>query len=238
DYAYFALAMTHDIHKIREARFRGEAFGPPTFASRGLPGSTDLDQLFPERVTHKKVITTAASSPTSSVASSPDDQSSLKSEVDTGNGESAETDPLNEMSAGPSAGFGIASKTTNWYSNLCNRWISLLGVLVKVSVMLLIQWGYALATLISALLLYVYIGQAAPGGHPGVAAEFVFLRWLKNSFLTCIGRRPNDYAQVVVTPLHPGVEVTQAQLTQENQDFAARSRYHQSTQGQEMPEPQ
>ncbi|XP_066938133.1 solute carrier family 12 member 8 [Macrobrachium rosenbergii] len=239
DYAYFALAMTADLHRAREARFRGQAFGTPTFDSRGVGGSTDLDQLFPERVTHKKVITTAASSGTSSLVSSPDDHSSMKSDTDRSAkeddsiGSAAKADALPGPSLAPT---DITGKPTHWYSYLCNRWLSLLGVAVKLAMMICVHWAYGLVTLTTLLLLYVNIGRAAPGGSPGIATEFVFLRWLKNRFLTCIGQRPAEYDQVIVTPLHPGVEITANQLTEENEDFAARSRYHQSTPGQALPD--
>lgn len=55
-------------------------------------------------------------------------------------------------------------------------------------------------------------------------------------FLGHCRQRSAEYDQVVVTPLHPGVEVTANQLTEENEDFAARSRYHQSTPGQALPD--
>jgi potassium/chloride transporter 8 len=38
-----------------------------------------------------------------------------------------------------------------------------------------------------------------------------------------------EYEQIVVTPIHPGVEVTSAQLNEDNEDFAYRRRYHQSS---------
>lgn len=60
-------------------------------------------------------------------------------------------------------------------------------VAVKLAMMLCVHWAYGLATLIIMLLFYVYIGQAAPGGPPGIATEFVFLLWIKNKFLACIG---------------------------------------------------
>ncbi|XP_042861452.1 solute carrier family 12 member 8-like [Penaeus japonicus] len=241
DYAYFALAMTADLQRAREARFRGQTFGTPTFDSRGLGGNTDLDHLFPERVTHKKVITTAASSGTSSLVSSPDDHSSIKSDTEPSakeeesGGAGANEDLVPGMGV-PGDFLAITGKPTHWYSHLCNRWLSLIGVGVKVAMMVCVHWAYSLTTLLTMLLLYVYIGQAAPGGPPGIAMEFVFLRWLKNRFLACFGQRSAEYDQVVVTPLHPGVEVTANQLTEENEDFAARSRYHQSTPGQALPD--
>jgi potassium/chloride transporter 8 len=42
-------------------------------------------------------------------------------------------------------------------------------------------------------------------------------------------KRVQEYEQIVVILIHPGVEVTSAQLNEENQDFAYRRRYHQSS---------
>lgn len=63
----------------------------------------------------------------------------------------------------------------------------LVQVAVKLAMMLCVHWAYGLATLVIMLFFYVYIGQAAPGGPPGIATEFVFLLWIKNKFLACIG---------------------------------------------------
>lgn len=41
-------------------------------------------------------------------------------------------------------------------------------------------------------------------------------------------KRYTDYEQIVVTPVHPGLDVTSAQLNEDNEDFANRRRYHQS----------
>lgn len=41
-------------------------------------------------------------------------------------------------------------------------------------------------------------------------------------------RKVYDYEQIVVTPVHPGVETSSAQLNEENEDFAGRRRYHQT----------
>lgn len=37
----------------------------------------------------------------------------------------------------------------------------------------------------------------------------------------------HDYEEIVVTPIHPGVQTSSAQLNEENEDFAGRRRYHQ-----------
>lgn len=44
----------------------------------------------------------------------------------------------------------------------------------------------------------------------------------------CCRRKVYDYEQIVVTPIHPGVETCSAQLNEENEDFSGRRRYHQT----------
>lgn len=41
-------------------------------------------------------------------------------------------------------------------------------------------------------------------------------------------RRAHEYEQIVVTPVHPTVDLASAQLNEDNEDFASRRRYHQS----------
>ncbi len=39
----------------------------------------------------------------------------------------------------------------------------------------------------------------------------------------------HEYDHIVVTPMHPGVEVMAAQLTEDNEDYLSRERYHHSS---------
>ncbi|KAJ4447119.1 hypothetical protein ANN_09119 [Periplaneta americana] len=156
------------------------------------------------------------SSGTSSLVSSPDEHSSIRSEEEGGKGRQARD-------------THIHSKANNWYSGLCNRWFSLVGALVKLLIMFLVHWGYALANIVVVFVVWFYVGHANPAVKPGLAAEFRFFTWLKNALLRLMGKRVQEYEQIVVTPMHPGVEVTSAQLNEENQDFASRRRYHQSS---------
>ena len=45
-------------------------------------------------------------------------------------------------------------------------------VVLKILLMFLIHWGYSLLCIILCLGIWYYIGQKAPGGNPGIAAEF------------------------------------------------------------------
>nr|CAD7409502.1 unnamed protein product [Timema cristinae] len=95
--------------------------------------------------------------------------------------------------------------------------------------MFLVHWGYALANIGVVFIVWLYIGHANPAVKPGISAEFKLFTWLKNIFFRLIGKRVQEYEQIVVTPLHPGVEVISSQMNEENEDFSSRKRYHQSS---------
>ncbi|XP_011309934.1 solute carrier family 12 member 8 [Fopius arisanus] len=218
DYAYFALAQTFDLQHTREQRFRPQT---PTFERNyGTAGrnesitpemDNDLDTLFPERTRHKNLVRN------SSVSDSTNYADSSPSVEDNGSID------------GPIKKPHIHGKSGNWYSPLCNRWFSLLGALVKLLIMFLVHWAYAIANIVVVFLVWSYIGHANPAVKPGVSAEFKVLDWLRVSVLRLMGRRVYDYEQIVVTPMHPGVETWSAQLNEENEDFAGRRRYHQTS---------
>lgn len=42
-------------------------------------------------------------------------------------------------------------------------------------------------------------------------------------------KRPLEYEQLVVTPVHVDIQMEQERLNDDNEDFASRRRYHQST---------
>lgn len=42
-------------------------------------------------------------------------------------------------------------------------------------------------------------------------------------------KRAHEYERIVVTPSCPAVAISSAQLNEENEDFASRRRYHQSS---------
>lgn len=92
----------------------------------------------------------------------------------------------------------------------------------------LVHWWYAAANISVVFLVWLYVGTANPAVKPGLAAEFHFLRWFRNVLLRLCGKKIQEYEQIVVTPNHPGVDMTSAQINEENMDFASRRRYHQS----------
>ncbi|XP_037520165.1 solute carrier family 12 member 8 isoform X3 [Rhipicephalus sanguineus] len=247
EYAYFSMAMTYDIQRRRNERFRqqaaiirAQATDKTSYGALGdakVPTS-DLDQLFPERVHDKTVIPRDHSSvsTTESPVTSPDEHSSIRSaesrdsNVDQPRDQPASgiTDKTHLLAKGRGPWPEISNKSNTWYAKLCNRWIAVLGIFVKLAIMFLVQWGYALASIFLLIFLWLCIGRIKPGAFPGVT-EFKLFPWLRNLFLRCIGKKPTDYEQIVVAPACPGVSTMESQLNDENVDYASRHRYHHST---------
>uniref|UniRef100_A0A669PY00 Solute carrier family 12 member 8 n=1 Tax=Phasianus colchicus TaxID=9054 RepID=A0A669PY00_PHACC len=116
----------------------------------------------------------------------------------------------------------------SFYSKFCNYWVSFAGAIVSLIIMFVIQWIYTLVSLGAAVVLYFYIGQVSPGLPLGAAANFSLFSWIK-SVLSTSCRRPSPKEQIVVTPAFATVGMETRQLTEENEDFASRHRYHQSS---------
>uniref|UniRef100_A0A8C7W042 Solute carrier family 12 member 8 n=1 Tax=Oncorhynchus mykiss TaxID=8022 RepID=A0A8C7W042_ONCMY len=60
-------------------------------------------------------------------------------------------------------GSEIQPMPDSFYAKFCNHWIALIGTLCSILIMFVIQWVYALANIIVALVLFLYIGKASPG---------------------------------------------------------------------------
>lgn len=251
DYSYFALAQTFDIQSKREERFRIQAQSP-AYETRHY-GATqdyhdnDLDHLFPERTRHKNL-----QSPTNSQTNTPQHVPLTNNQPQTEqnniiNSTNADEvifrDGMNSTNTNDNITISsvaedepiapirppIHSKTKNWYSGFCNRWASLAGACLKIIIMLLVNWYYAVSCMVVVFFVWFYVGTANPAVKPGLTAEFRLFVWLKSVVFRCFGKRVTDYEQVVVTPSCPGVNVMSAQLNEDNDDFSSRRRYHQSS---------
>lgn len=122
----------------------------------------------------------------------------------------------------------IEKKPSSFYSDLCNRWVSLAGAFASVFIMFLINWGYALANISVALIIYIYIGQANPGLSKGCASDFVFSKWVQ-SLWDRLTRKESSKQQIVVPASGIPYQISTYQLTEENKDFSYRDKRHQSS---------
>ncbi|XP_074656364.1 solute carrier family 12 member 8-like isoform X2 [Tubulanus polymorphus] len=243
DYAYFALAMSFDIQKTREERFSGrqpvngkvitrtDSNGAVTDSAAAHAGygatiaktkdkNNDLDTLFPERV---------RIDPTQPQIKR---QPSGDSEIDRSGSIDSHLDDTSKLLGGKEGetkkkvNTEIVKLPRSWYSFLCNRWLSIFGMFACFVIMFAIMWIYALATILVTIVIYFYITKTNPGVFPGIA-DFNLWIWLKERFQNCC-RGPPPPEQIVVTPNTPAMNTMAAQLTEDNDDFAERGRYHQS----------
>lgn len=202
DYSYFALAQTFDIQSRREERFRIQAQSPSyesrrygsTTTTNDYHESNDLDQLFPERIRHKTV-SSSPSTPShgNNLPRSTTGNSSLSSDnvvfrdgINSTNTAPGDTVDESEPIA-PTVRPHIHSKTKNWYSGFCNRWASLAGAAIKILIMFLVHWVYAIVCLVTVFIIWFYVGTANPAVKPGLAHEFRFFVWLKSAIFRCFG---------------------------------------------------
>uniref|UniRef100_A0A8C3B318 Solute carrier family 12 member 8 n=1 Tax=Cyclopterus lumpus TaxID=8103 RepID=A0A8C3B318_CYCLU len=152
------------------------------------------------------------------------------------------TEPMQNSSADPhnhSAGDQLQPSNTrlgeeiikvdSLHAKFCNHWAALIGAMSSILIMFVIQWAYALANIVFALLLFFYIGKTSPGLPIGIAARFSFFTWLKSTLNSICRRNGSPQDEIVVTPSLSGVGLKTKQLTEENADFASRHRYHQSS---------
>ncbi|XP_075960183.1 solute carrier family 12 member 8 [Anarhichas minor] len=125
--------------------------------------------------------------------------------------------------------FEIKPMQDSLHAKLCNHWAALIGALSSIVIIFVIQWAYALANIVFALLLFFYIGKTSPGLPIGIAARFSFFTWLKSTLNSICRRNGYPRDEIVVTPSLSGVGLKTKQLTEENADFASRHRHHQSS---------
>uniref|UniRef100_G1Q6D4 Solute carrier family 12 member 8 n=1 Tax=Myotis lucifugus TaxID=59463 RepID=G1Q6D4_MYOLU len=124
----------------------------------------------------------------------------------------------------------IQSRTTSFYTRICNPWVSLLGAIGSLVIMFVIQWVYALINMCVAAIVYFYIGRASPGLHLGSASNFSFFRWMRSLLIpSCRSVLIGGQDQGGRPSLAEGLTWKMTQLTQENADFATRDRYHHSS---------
>ena len=75
----------------------------------------------------------------------------------------------------------IACKQEIWYLRLMNRWIVLIAAIIKLLLMFIIAWHYAIITMIMFSLFIWIIGHTNPGFYPGVS-EFSLYKWIRSIF--------------------------------------------------------
>ncbi|XP_054268188.1 solute carrier family 12 member 8 isoform X2 [Macrosteles quadrilineatus] len=162
--------------------------------------------------------------------SSPSLQHSASSDLDTLFPERSQHRGHTQLETGSQeqSNVRVHNKRGRWYSSLCNRWLSLFGALVKVGMMLMVDWGIAAANLGAVFVIWLYVGLSNPAVKPGASSQFRLLRWLQIALLRICGRKGVDYEEIVIPPEVPNLNLCRDQINEENEDFAYRQRFHQT----------
>jgi len=213
EYSYFALCQQFEMNQTRLENFRTQGSQSPTF-----------DQTASSNLVKRK----GSVGGNSSIAS--EDVASVDSRGDPIIERKGRDEEFEELLEKYNVDE-IEEKPKHFYSPFCNRWISISGVLIKLIMMFLIHWGYALLCLGICLLIYWYVGHTAPEGvNKGIAFEFSLMNYFKNLMVRLTGGQivPPKEEQFVVTPVYPGVKTRSSQMNDVNSDFANRSLFHQN----------
>ncbi|CAB3405264.1 unnamed protein product [Caenorhabditis bovis] len=120
---------------------------------------------------------------------------------------------------------GIIGQEATWYSMFSNRYISFVGFLVNLAIILLIDWWFAVAHFAAFIALYIYIGRACPTCGPGISTFSIQLMF-KTAFSSIDALR---FGSTTVLPT-VGVsdQLATAQINEANQDYQDRKQYHHS----------
>ncbi|RWS25632.1 solute carrier family 12 member 8-like protein [Leptotrombidium deliense] len=240
EYAYFSFCMTIEMQLDYETKFQSyDSLSSPTFfvskpskhTGYGTLKGQDLDRLFPERVqSSNKTMKRQQSSPDqsdTSMVTSPDDHSSIRSVNESVKSAESEASPT------PTKNVTLLKKTTKGlHYRICglftSKYTALISALVKIIIMFLVHWLYSLLAFIAVIFFWFYIGHINAGYNPGIT-QFDFFKWIKYSVLKIFGKSPKRYEQVIIASSNPEVEVTATQVTEEGTDFSSREKYHQAT---------
>ncbi|VDO24524.1 unnamed protein product [Brugia timori] len=127
-----------------------------------------------------------------------------------------------------SSSFRIGDQAHTWYSVFSNRYISFIGAITNILIILFINFWYALLHLLALATLYYYIGRVCPSVSPGIS-QFTLPHMFKTAFSSIGSINKPSFAQIIATEnisSNPEVETTITALNEENPDYSSRKRYH------------
>ncbi|VDM21172.1 unnamed protein product [Wuchereria bancrofti] len=151
-----------------------------------------------------------------------------------------------------SSSFKIGDQKHTWYSVFSNRYLSFIGAITNILIILFINFWYALLHLLALAALYYYIGRVCPSVSPGMfnmvllavhftnwkierrsidrsISQFTLPNMFKTAFSSIGSINKPFFAQVIATEnisSNPEVETTITALNEENTDYSSRKRYH------------
>ncbi|KAL3993804.1 Amino acid permease family protein [Acanthocheilonema viteae] len=128
----------------------------------------------------------------------------------------------------------ISGESHTWYSVFSNRYISLVGAITNILIILFINFWYALLHLLALAALYYYIGRICPSVSPGIS-QFSFPHMFKTAFSNFETTNAANFTRIIATKniaSSPEIETAVATLNEENPDYSNRKRYHHAEQAE------
>lgn len=130
----------------------------------------------------------------------------------------------------------MAGRTLSILNRLARPAVSLVGAVSSVLIMFCIHWGFALATICAALLLYIYIGHVNSGLPPG-QADFRLSAWVQGLYKqalpqlsSCSDVNKNIGRSHIVTEPQVPFDFSVQQQTEGCEDYDQRPLYHHEAQ--------
>ncbi|KIH52821.1 amino acid permease, partial [Ancylostoma duodenale] len=120
---------------------------------------------------------------------------------------------------------GIVGQPATWYSMFSNRYISFVGFMVNLLILLLIHFWFAVAHFAVLIILYYYIGRVCPACTPGIST-FSIPHMFRTAFSSLEAIGVFNRGPCVLTKEGPSKDVLTEQLNESNPDYQDRKQYH------------
>uniref|UniRef100_F1L7Z1 Solute carrier family 12 member 8 n=1 Tax=Ascaris suum TaxID=6253 RepID=F1L7Z1_ASCSU len=124
----------------------------------------------------------------------------------------------------------VIGQPPSWYSMFSSRYISFIGAIVNILILLFVNVWFALFHFAALAALYFYIGRVCPSVFPGIS-HFSLPHMFKTAFssIESLGTLPKS-SIVVGTGLQgaakPDMQVSSELVNEENPDYSDRKQYH------------
>uniref|UniRef100_A0A914EHC8 Amino acid permease/ SLC12A domain-containing protein n=1 Tax=Acrobeloides nanus TaxID=290746 RepID=A0A914EHC8_9BILA len=119
----------------------------------------------------------------------------------------------------------IYSQPTSWYAIFSNRYISFVGAIVNLTILIFINPMFAMLHFMAFAMIYYYIGRAFPAVSQGVTL-FSLTHMFKTVWSKAETLIETDKQGLIIDSGNIGYDVSTARLNEENPDYSTRKPYH------------
>ncbi|VDM46849.1 unnamed protein product [Toxocara canis] len=124
----------------------------------------------------------------------------------------------------------IIGQPSSWYSMFSNRYISFVGAIVNILILLFVNVWFALLHFLALAAIYIYIGRVCPSVFPGIS-HFSLPHMFKTAFSSVESLGAIQKSNILVgggleKGVVPDMQVSSELLNEENPDYSDRKQYH------------